>query len=101
LASKWDADRRQQLDAMLKDDGLTYAGSLAASYCQSRALGLKPWEAVPCELDDEKPIGDPQRRGLFKAWEVRRHLLAAGLSAFEPDPIGALAAIEARPAPAA
>ena len=56
---------------------------------------------MPCELDDEKPIGDPQRRGLLKAWEVRRRLLAAGLSAFEPDPIGALAAIEARPAPAA
>jgi hypothetical protein len=36
-------------------------------------------------------LDSPQRRGLFKAWEVRRRLLAAGLSAFEPDPIGALA----------
>jgi hypothetical protein len=64
---------------------------------QRRALRLKPWELPPCEVDEE-PDGDPTEIGLLRAWELRQRLIAAGLSVYEPDPIGALAAIEARQA---
>ena len=37
------------------------------------------------------PAPDGSQRG-----ELRRRLIASGLSDYEPDPIGALAAIEAR-----
>jgi hypothetical protein len=45
-------------------------------------------------MADEKPDADPQRHGLFAAWELRRRLIALGLSAFEPDPVAALQAVE-------
>jgi hypothetical protein len=70
----------------------------AAYRCQVRALALKPWQSPPCWLGDNRPADDGDGRGLVDAWELRRRLVASGLSMYEPDPPGALAAIEA-PAP--
>jgi hypothetical protein len=44
-------------------------------------------------MDDQKPDADPQQHGLLAAWELRRRLIAVGLSAFEPDPLHALQAV--------
>jgi hypothetical protein len=100
LAKAEDAGRRQQIEAMLKEDGFEYAGTFAASHCQTRTLGLKPWELPPCQVEDEKPAADRNQIGLMKAWNVRQRLLAAGLSAYEPNPPAALAAIaQAPPSP--
>jgi hypothetical protein len=92
--------RRQQIARMLKEDGFERAGCFAAYHRQTDALRLKPWEWPPC-WTDEQPTDDRNGHGLIKAWQLRQRLLAAGLSVYEPDPIGALAVIEARPAPAA
>jgi hypothetical protein len=89
--------RARQIDAMLAERPSWLRAALFASYsCQSETLHLKPWQSPPCWMGDTKPIDDPQQHGLFAAWDLRRRLLAAGLSAYEPDPIAALNA--AKPA---
>jgi hypothetical protein len=97
VAKAEDAGRREQIETMLREDGWDYAATFAAYHCQRRALGLKPWQLTPSEVDDEKPGADPNKYGLFAAWELRRRLLAAGLSVYEPNPPAALAALEAAP----
>jgi hypothetical protein len=92
-----DADLRQQVEAMQREDGWDYAATFAAYHCQRRTLGLKPWQLTPSEVDDEQPIADPQKLGLLDAWQLRRRLLAVGLSVYEPDPPAALAAIAQTP----
>jgi hypothetical protein len=67
-------------------------GRHAASICQCDALGLKPWQMVPCDAEPGEidPPGFAHRcTGAASALVAR--LLAAGLSRFEPDPINALA----------
>jgi len=61
----------------------------AAYAVQIRTLRLKPWQAVPCEAGDAAT--DPPCYG-HSLGEValRRRMLAAGLSQFEPDPLTAL-----------
>lgn len=87
--------RRQQLEAMLQEDGFAYAGAFAARHQQARRLGLKPWESPPSEVD-EAPVADPHRHGLLAAWKLRQRLFNADLSVYEPNPAEALARIEAR-----
>jgi hypothetical protein len=84
-ASK-DPGRRVQIEGKLREEGWFEAASFAAYSVQNRVLGLKPWQDPPCfgHLGD-----DPA------AAELQRRLEAAGLSIFEPDPEGALAAREA------
>ena len=69
---------------------------LRRTLARTTLLNLKPWQPPPCWQGDERPVDDFATAGRVAAWELRRRLLAAGLSAFEPDPVGALAAIEAR-----
>jgi hypothetical protein len=85
------------VEAMLRDRGEQQTGEWAAGVLQVQALKLKPWEAAPSSTVDTKNPADvygyrPREVGLL------RRLLAAGLSRFEPDPLGALAASESKPA---
>jgi hypothetical protein len=82
------AERPEQIGRMLSEDPWMEAASFAAYHCQIRALQLKPWQSPPCygHLD-----GDTGATILLK------RLLDAGLSRWEPDPVGVLAALEARP----
>jgi hypothetical protein len=89
-----DPQRAQQIDAKLKDEPWEQVARFAAYSCQCDSLRLKPWQSPPCWMTDVKPVDDPHRYGLFAAWELRRKLTASGLSAFEPDPLAALDAIE-------
>ena len=67
----------------------------AVYHCQMETLRLRPWQTPPCWVGDERPHVD-DHRGEVAAWELRRRLLAAGLSEFEPDPVAALEAIALR-----
>jgi hypothetical protein len=46
--------------------------------------------------DDDKPHDPHPTAGRVAAWELRRRLLKAGLSQWEPDPVAALEAVAAR-----
>jgi hypothetical protein len=89
-ASK-DPSRREQIARMLREDW--YKGAHFAAYsCQIDALKLKPWRDPPCYghlKTDAGAYSDPA------AHELADRLEAAGLSIFGPDPIAALARIEA------
>jgi hypothetical protein len=62
-------------------------GQFAAYCCQRRNLRLKPWESPPINAELHPGQG---------ALALRARMQAAGLSLYEPDPIGALEA--AKPA---
>jgi len=42
-----DQGRREQVDAMLRDNSLEEVGRFCASHCQSQNLGLLPWQTPP------------------------------------------------------
>lgn len=82
--------RRDQIKRKLKKDDWIEAAETAAYGCQRRVLGLKPWQSPPCYGD-----AFPGHDGHANAAVLLRKLLDAGLSRWEPDPVAALAAIEA------
>ena len=61
-----------------------------AAYCvQGEALRLKLWQSPPCRLSTEDgKVSDCDIEGQI----LLRRMIAAGLSIYEPDPMGALAA---------
>lgn len=92
LARASDPKRDAQIAHKLKTEPWIDVATFAAYGCQCDALHLRPWQPPPCWLGDDKPIDDFPLAGRAAAWELRRRLIAAGLSMYEPDPIGALAA---------
>jgi hypothetical protein len=89
------ADARERVERVLRVEGFESAANTAAYHVQRLALTLKPWMCPPCWANDEI---DPTRPNTFgnRADEValRQRLKRAGLSAFEPDPMRALAEAE-------
>ena len=75
-----------QIERRLETKGWFEAAQLAAYSCQRRALQLRLWESPPM-------FGavSPGHDGHAKAAVLLKRLLDAGLSRFEPDPLGALA----------
>jgi hypothetical protein len=67
----------------------------AALSCQTQAMGLKPWQVAPCEVEINQidPPGDEHRRTRHASLTLER-LLDAKLSRWEPDPPAALARVE-------
>jgi len=85
-ARKQDPARRRQVDRMLAErDWLRVAGC-----CQTHNLELRPWQPPPCQMTDERPTDDFPSRGRVRAWQLRRQLIEAGLSQWEPNPTVAL-----------
>ena len=86
-----------QINRMFADREHTWddIATTAAAHCQCSTLHLRPWEMPPMHVGDAEPVNDPNRYGLRAAWELRRRLIASGLSMYEPDPLGALAALAA------
>jgi hypothetical protein len=91
------AAEREQLDGFLREKPWREVGEFAAYGCQCDTLRLKPWQTPPCEIEDPDltlaRTGDDYR-GLRAAARLLERLLKAGLSKYEPDPIGALERVE-------
>jgi hypothetical protein len=70
-------------------------GRHAASACQCQALGLKPWQQAPCDVQFGE-IDAPafEHRRIAAAAAILARLLTAGLSRYEPDPVNALTLAE-------
>jgi hypothetical protein len=96
LARASDPLRDRQIGHMLKDRTWFEVATFAAYSRQCDTLNLKPWQPAPCWMGDQRPHDEFPNDGKEAAWELRRRLIAAGLSEYEPDPPSALAAIEAR-----
>jgi hypothetical protein len=100
LARSHDAGRRNQIDAKLETESWEEVAMFASYVCQHRSLNLRPWQLPPCEVDvgdEDEPAMGP-KGGKRSAALLLQRMLAAGLSKFEPDPIGALARVEAEKA---
>ena len=82
---------RSQIDRQLDSRPWEEVGAFAAYSCQMKSLRLKSWELPPCEVRVDNT--DPE---CAYAAKLLRRLLAAGLSRYEPDPVSALQAVEAR-----
>lgn len=82
------------IDRKIAEEGFEAAGRFCAYWCQSRNLKLAPCEFPPAWLRDVDDTEGPSFKRKAEAARLLRRLLAAGLSQFEPDPIGALAAAE-------
>jgi hypothetical protein len=83
------ADEPERIERKLERKGWLEVAASAAYVCQRRALGLKPWQSPPMYGD-----AYPGHDGHAAAAVLLKRLIAAGLSRFEPGPIGALAKIE-------
>jgi hypothetical protein len=94
------ADDERWMREKLRDveRGLDTWQSVAEWAChgwQRRNLSLKPWECPPMRAC---PGATGHGRYYFnqpKAAALRQRLIDAGLSIYEPDPLGALAKVEA------
>jgi hypothetical protein len=94
--------RAAQITNKLKTESWREVAEFAAYHCQCRALQVRPWETVPVHVDEDDPIpldDDVHRRA--RAIKLLRRLLASGLSRFEPQPLAALAKMEAIEPPSA
>jgi hypothetical protein len=94
---------REALERALKIDGRKLkrgddwedVATSAAYSCQIDSLKLKPWQDLPMFASDDKPRDEHPSAGRVAAWALRRRLIKAGLSVYEPNPIRALEAVAA------
>jgi hypothetical protein len=84
-------DGETQIEHMLKNRPWREVGEFAAYGQQMHALQLRPWQHPPCWVGTDDP--DPEHA---PAVALLKRLLANNLSRFEPDPVAALQAVEAR-----
>ena len=84
---------QQQIERMLAEDDWWDVAAFAAFSCQMDALHLKPWQPPPCWVEDPVAVinaGNDGVGGQYAAARLLRRMLDAGLSRYEPDPLGAL-----------
>jgi hypothetical protein len=95
-----DAGRRNQIDDMLRTRAFEEVGCFASYHCQTRALGLAPWQRPPCLIEDPQAglRGPDDLSGRHNAARLLRRMLKAKVSRFHPDPMAALAQAEKKPA---
>jgi hypothetical protein len=97
LACAESPGRARQIRDMLETGPWKAAATFAAECCQSRLLRLKPWQDPPCYADGD-PDAIPNSDGIGETAEAHallHRMLRAGLSRWEPDPLAALAKVEA------
>jgi hypothetical protein len=90
-----DPEQRELIDHVLNNQ--SEAALFAVGFCQVKNLHLKAWECPPV---DTLNVAEPSDNYGRRPNEVRllRRMLAAGVSRYDPDPMQALAAAEAKPA---
>jgi hypothetical protein len=90
------------IKAKLKDGSWEDAACGAAYHYQFERLCTRPWHCVPIYADLPHTLAQDDFDGSNKfALDLLRRLLAAGLSRFKPDVLGALERAEATAAKAA
>jgi hypothetical protein len=93
-----DRAEAERVRDMLRTRPRAEVGWSCAISCQEKVLRTRPWQPVPAAdyvaVTDRDDEGSPIM-GRAAAAELLRRLLAAGLSRYEPDPLRALARIEA------
>jgi hypothetical protein len=94
-----DPGRAWQLDQKLTFQAWEDVAAFAAYNCQADALNLAPFESPPCVVDEHADDTSPAGASLSAesrpaARRLLRHMLAAGLSRYEPDPLRAMANIK-------
>jgi hypothetical protein len=87
IARAGSVQERERFDDIEAQHGWREAAERAAYSRQVKVLGLRPWQCPPCDSSDEVGAGYGRSRGEVL---LRKRMLAAGLSRFEPDPITAL-----------
>jgi hypothetical protein len=88
-----DRGRASQIEAMLTDTSWFEVARFASYILQGDVLGLKPWESPPCHIGDPDELGADHRD--HAGAKLLRKMLAAGVSRYAPDPIGAIALAKA------
>jgi hypothetical protein len=81
-----------QMKYFLEHDGWFWASSSASYRLQYLNLGLKPNQDPPC-FGEPCPISG---RVSSNANKLMRRLISHGLSMYEPDPVAAIAAVNAK-----
>jgi hypothetical protein len=94
LARQESPGRRDQIDSMLQERDWLHVATFCAYCCQDNELKLKPWEIVPCWIEDPDLVLQEARSADLgqrrRAARLLKRLLAAGLSKFEPTPLAAI-----------
>ena len=83
-------EMHEHYDGLLAERDWWDVGESAAYHCQMEELGLDPWRLAPCHAHVTMPRRDEA------AIALRREMIEAGLSIYEPTPLRALAAAEKR-----
>jgi len=84
------AGYRKHLDGIEARDDWVSAAQSASYHLQVKNLRLRPWQCPPCDCrSNEIGVGYGRSRAEVM---LRRRMLAAGLSLYEPDPRAAFAA---------
>jgi hypothetical protein len=99
-ARKESPGRQRQIDGMLAERPWEEVGRFAAQCCQSRNLGLKPWQPRPVSAEVYPCVDRFPTDGRRAAHELLQRLLAAGVSRYEPSPLDALRKATAKASPA-
>jgi hypothetical protein len=94
-------DRSDQLDHIIRRDGWRRVAEFCAGSAQRHHLQLRPWMPPPCWCELDEDVVERQAAGRRAASELLARMLAAGLSRYEPDPIGALREAESTCTPTA
>ena len=84
---------REQVEQKLADEPWFDVATFAAYGCQCDALHLKPWQSPPVWITDlvaDLNAGDDGVLGRYQGARLLRRMLDAGISRYEPDPLGAL-----------
>jgi hypothetical protein len=97
-----DQGRVEQVKDMLATRSWGEVAAFCAYHQQGRNLHIKPWEFVPCWIDQDE-IDAIAARGQdgqkYGAARLLKRMLARGLSEFDPTPLESLAAVERTAAP--
>jgi hypothetical protein len=88
IARAESAQERDRLDDIEARAGWVSAAQSASYHLQVKTLRLKPWHCPPCDCRSDE-IGHGYGHSRAEVM-LRRRLLKANLSLYEPDPVAAL-----------
>jgi hypothetical protein len=85
-----DPEEAACFEEKLRKEGWQEAAETAAYAIQCRTLKLKCWMAPPCHVHDDVVTTSPCYGHRAEEVALRRRMLAAKLSLYEPNPVEAL-----------